>query len=202
MRDDGRPVSAWKWPHSSSRVPGSGAVISTTEAAGWCTSSTSTGRDAAVCSIRAPSCSSVSGRSSVRSWLNGTLCSGSSSPRTRSPATSTVLPSSTTIPSARCWASVTSESWLPLETTSGTSAAAAMPASRRMQVFSTAVPLTVSSPELSTTRGRVAWASRVISSVIAWLQCRSLKPSSIVSPGWGCGSRSSCPIRSSTAVSM
>ena len=54
-----------------------------------------------------------------------------------------------------------------------------------MQPRSAAVPLTVSSPELSTRDGSVARTSRVISSVIAWLQCRSLKPRIIVSSELG-----------------
>ena len=49
------------------------------------------------------------------------------------------------MPSVRCWVSVTSESWLPLETTSGTPAPDATRASRRTHVFSTAVPLTTGS---------------------------------------------------------
>ena len=80
-------------------------------------------------------------------------------------------PSSTIIRSRAICCSVRSESWLPVATTNGRPPAIA--ASRVMQPRSAAVPLTVSSPALITSAGSVTATSRVISSVVAWLQCRS-----------------------------
>ncbi|OIQ76030.1 hypothetical protein GALL_422920 [mine drainage metagenome] len=61
--------------------------------------------------------------------------------------TVTTSPDRTTIPAARSCAAVSSESWLPPETTVGTSLGAA-DAKVSMQYFSTAVPSIVESPAL------------------------------------------------------
>ncbi len=126
------------------------------------------------------------------------LCSGSSSPSTVIPAASTGSPFSTIIRSRAICCSVRSESWLPVATTNGRPPAIA--ASRVMQPRSAAVPLTVSSPALITSAGSVTATSRVISSVVAWLQCRSENPSSMVSPRRGAGRATSWPAEAERGV--
>ena len=95
---------------------------------------------------------------------------------------------------------MTSESWFPVATRKGTPFE--ILASRRIQPRSAAVPLTVSSPELNIKEGLATRTSRPISSVMAWLQCRSLKPKIIDSSELGLGSESSWLDRLSAAVSV
>jgi len=153
-----------------------------TPARGLCTSSTSTGSSSSRASHarrarRWPTWVRVS--SPLRRVPSATVVRvGSTSPRIRTPATTTGSPSSTSNPAARSWRMVISLSWLPSATTTGTPSGIAR-ARASTQNCSTAVPAITVSPALSTTCAPERRTASPTTSAIPTLQCRSLITSAV-----------------------